>query len=77
MLQKLSEQVRACHEYAADAKQNAEATADPTLKTGFLDLEFERLQDVTRNLADHLRVIDDQTAFHALAFRSESGCHKR
>src|SRR5262245_6356726 len=39
MLQKLSEQVRACHEYAADAKQQAEAVADPALKTSFLDLE--------------------------------------
>jgi PAS domain S-box-containing protein len=39
MLQKLSEQVRGCHEHAADAKQKAEASADPALKTSLLDLE--------------------------------------
>jgi PAS domain S-box-containing protein len=38
MLQQLSEQVRA-HERAADARQKAEAAADPALKTSFLDLE--------------------------------------
>jgi hypothetical protein len=39
MLEKLSEQVRACHEYAADAKQMAEAAADPASKASFLDME--------------------------------------
>jgi diguanylate cyclase (GGDEF)-like protein/PAS domain S-box-containing protein len=39
MLQKLSEQLRACHEYAADAKQKAEAAADSTSKASFLDME--------------------------------------
>jgi diguanylate cyclase (GGDEF)-like protein/PAS domain S-box-containing protein len=39
MLQKLSEQLRACHEYAADAKQKAEAAADPASKAIFLDME--------------------------------------
>jgi PAS domain S-box-containing protein len=44
MLQKVSEQVRACHEracheHAADAKQMAEAAADPVSKASFLDLE--------------------------------------
>jgi PAS domain S-box-containing protein len=39
MLQRLSEQVRACHERAAEAKSNAEATADPELKADFLDME--------------------------------------
>jgi PAS domain S-box-containing protein len=39
MLQRLSEQVRACHENAADAKQKAETVADPSLKASFLDLE--------------------------------------
>ena len=33
------------------------------------DLELERLEDVPRDLADHLRVIDDQTAFHASTSR--------
>src|SRR5262245_20419316 len=39
MLQRLSEQVRACHETAAEAKSEAEATADPALKAKFLDVE--------------------------------------
>jgi PAS domain S-box-containing protein len=39
MLEKLSDQIRTCHENAADAKQQAEAVADPALKASFLDLE--------------------------------------
>src|SRR5215471_1810256 len=39
MLQRLREQIRTCHENAADAKQKAEAVADPALKASFLDLE--------------------------------------
>src|SRR5262245_5828033 len=39
MLQKLSEQVRSCHEQAADARRKADATADPELKAAFLDME--------------------------------------
>jgi PAS domain S-box-containing protein len=39
MLQRLNEQVRACHERAAEAKSNAEATADPELKADFIDME--------------------------------------
>ena len=39
MLQRLGEQIRTCHENAADAKQKAEAVADPALKASFLDLE--------------------------------------
>jgi PAS domain S-box-containing protein len=39
MLQKLSEQVRACHEHAADARQKAEAAADLASKASLLDLE--------------------------------------
>src|SRR5687768_16451813 len=35
---------------------------------GFLDFELESFEDVTGDLADHLRVIDDQTALHILAF---------
>ena len=31
---------------------------------GLLDLELERFEDVPRDLADHLEVIDDQTALH-------------
>src|SRR5262245_51196887 len=43
MLQKLSEQVRTCHAYAADAKQKAEAATDPTSKATFLDMEKQWL----------------------------------
>ncbi|MGB8631874.1 MAG: PAS domain-containing protein, partial [Xanthobacteraceae bacterium] len=39
MLQQLSEQVRECHRRAAEAKAQAEATADPALKRSYLDLE--------------------------------------
>src|SRR5262245_52793062 len=39
MLQKLSEQIRACHERAAEARDKAEATADPTPRADFLDME--------------------------------------
>jgi hypothetical protein len=43
MLQKLSEQVRNCHERAAEAKRKAEAAADPASKASFLDMEKEWL----------------------------------
>jgi len=39
MLQRLSAQVRACHERAAEAKSKAEATADPAVKADFLEME--------------------------------------
>ena len=38
MFERLIEQVRACYENAADAKQKAEAAADPAAKTSFLDM---------------------------------------
>ena len=44
---------------------------------GFLDLEFEGFEDVTRNFADHLGVIDDQTALHASASRLDWASFKR
>ena len=43
---------------------------------GFLDLELERLENVPSDLSDHLRVIDDQTAFHARTSHSNSGLVK-
>ena len=39
MLQQLSEQVRECHRRAAEARAQAEETADPALKRSYLDLE--------------------------------------
>ena len=35
MLKQLSEQVRECHQHAADAKAQAHATADPALKSSY------------------------------------------
>lgn len=35
----LSERTRACCEHAAEAKQKAEATSDPALRAGFLEME--------------------------------------
>src|SRR5215471_12386560 len=60
MLQRLSEQVRACHENAADAKQKAEAAADPALKASFLDLE-KRWLALAQNYAprDHPAPVPD------------------
>jgi hypothetical protein len=39
MLQQLSEQVRECHQRAADAKAQADAAADPLLRRSYSDLE--------------------------------------
>jgi PAS domain S-box-containing protein len=39
MLQQLSEQVRECHQRAADAKARADETSDPALKRSYSDLE--------------------------------------
>jgi len=39
VLQKLSEQIRACYERAAEAHGKAEESADPALKADFLALE--------------------------------------
>jgi PAS domain S-box-containing protein len=39
MLEQLSEQVRNCHERAAEAKAKADATDDPTLRAEFLDMQ--------------------------------------
>jgi hypothetical protein len=50
MLQKLSEQIRACHERAAEAKRKAQESADPALKADFLALE-ERWLFLARSYA--------------------------
>ena len=39
MLQRLSEQIQACHKSAAEARLRADAAADPVLRTTFLDME--------------------------------------
>jgi len=67
MLQKLSEQVRACHQRAGEARRRAEAAADPALKADLLDMEkrwlalarsyafTETLGDFTAALSDSLQ----------------------
>jgi PAS domain S-box-containing protein len=39
MLEQLSDQIRACHERAADAKTKADVTNDPVLRAEFLEME--------------------------------------
>src|SRR5262245_42817464 len=48
MFERLIEQVRACHGHAADAKQKAEAAADPESKANLLDIE-KRWLDLARS----------------------------
>src|SRR5215204_6328906 len=67
MLQRQSEEVRACHEQAAEAKGNAEAAADLSVKANGLDVErrslllarsirfTKRLGDFTATASDWLR----------------------
>src|SRR5262249_7015411 len=57
MLEQLSDQMRACHERAADAKAEADATSDPALKAEFLRAErrwlsLARSYEFTESLAD-------------------------
>src|SRR5262245_32730157 len=64
MLQKLSEQVRACHERAAEAKSKAEATADPAVKADFLEMErrwlaLARSHAYTESLGDFTAAMSD------------------
>jgi PAS domain S-box-containing protein len=70
MLQKLSEQIRACHERAAEAKRKAEESADPTWKADYLSLEqrwlflassysfTDRLGDLTAAMSKRLQKAD-------------------
>jgi PAS domain-containing protein len=67
MLQRQSEEVRACHEQAAEAKGKAEAAADLSVKADGLDMErrslllarsiafTKRLGDFTATASDWLR----------------------
>ena len=50
MVERLNELVRRCHEQAADARQKAEAAADPASKATLLDIE-ERWLALARNYA--------------------------
>ena len=50
MVERLNELVRRCHEQAADARQKAEAAADPESKATLLDIE-KRWLGLARNYA--------------------------
>jgi len=77
MLEPLSEQVRECHERAAEAKGKAEATAAPALKAEFLDIErrwlalarshtrTESLEDFTTAYTDRQRKFDERGQVNA------------
>jgi PAS domain S-box-containing protein len=77
MLQKQSDQIRMCHERAAEAKRKAEATADATLKADYLGMEerwlsvarhyefTDRLADLTAAMSDKKNKSDGQARTHA------------
>jgi PAS domain S-box-containing protein len=77
MLSDLSDEVRNCHERAAEAKEKADATADPGLKADLLEMErrwlvlarsyafTETLDDFTRESARR------QAALHGAALKQE------
>lgn len=65
MLQKLSDQIRICHERAAEAKRQAEATADAALKADYLAMEerwlsIARRYERTDRLADFTAAMSDK-----------------
>jgi len=72
MLEQLSDQIRACHERAAEAKAKADATDDPALKAEFLDTETrwltlarsygftESLEDFTTANSEQRRKFDER-----------------
>jgi PAS domain-containing protein len=65
MVDKLSEQVRACRERALDAKRGAKETAHPALKADFLELEkcwsgLARSYLFTEKIADFIAAIPDR-----------------
>jgi hypothetical protein len=65
MLQKLSDQIRGCHERAAEAKRKAEATADAALKADYLAMEerwlsVARHYEFTDRLADLTAAMSDK-----------------
>ena len=70
MLQRLSEQIQACHESAAEARLRADAAADPVLKTAFLDMEkrwltLARSYAFTESLGHFTAALSDRRQKHA------------
>jgi len=71
MLQRLSEQMRNCHERAAEARRKADASADPASRDNFLHMETrwlalarsyaftECLGDFTLAMSDRRRNLEE------------------
>ena len=64
MLEKLSDEVRACHERAAEATRKAEATSDPGLKADYL-AAAHRWTTIARSYEFTDRVTDFTSAMNA------------
>src|SRR5215475_2198351 len=69
MLERLSEQIQACHVRAADAKFRADTATDPALKASFLDMEerwlaLARSYAFTESLGHFQAAISDQLSKH-------------
>jgi hypothetical protein len=75
MLEKLHDQFRECHEYAAEAKANAKAATDAALKADFLAAE-RRWLALARSLGFSERLEDSTTknsTFVAIVVSAGSG----
>ena len=65
------EEFHPAHHWHVPVEQDDVGHARLTARQGFLavaglvDTEFQRFEDVPRDLPDHLGVVDDQTALHA------------
>src|SRR5260221_2753875 len=73
-LAKQPQEIHATHDWHVPVKQNdvghlGFAPGQRFLTVaGFLDLKLERFEDVPRDFADHLGIIDDQTTLHMFGF---------
>jgi PAS domain S-box-containing protein len=67
VLEQLSEQVRECLAYAAEAKEKAEQTSDPTAQAGFLEME-RRWRRLARSF-EFTESLGDFTAAHEVRQR--------
>lgn len=64
MLQRLSEQITACYERAAEARRQADMAADPELKADYLNMEkrwlaLARSYRFTESLGDFTCTLSD------------------
>src|SRR5262245_9082651 len=82
MLQELSEQIRACHERAVEARRKAETAVDPARKADFLEMEkrwlalarsyafTKRLEDFTAAVSSRRRKPSSRIRDRVAAFHS-------